>query len=152
MYVDLRRKREKKTNYKKRLKYLKSKKYRIVIRRSNKYITIQLVKYEENGDKTLLSINSKMLSKVGWEGSFKNREAAYLSGYLFGMKCLKEDLKEGIIDLGLQNFNNKTGKLAAVIKGIKDSGMNIKVGFDLDKVILNRDKIMSFMNKLKEIV
>ena len=152
MFVDFRRKREKKTDYKKRLKYLKSGKNRIVIRKTNKYIIIQLIKYEREGDKTLIAINSKVLSKLGWDNSFKNKEAAYISGYLFGLKCLKEGYKEGIIDLGLQNFNNKTGKLAAAIKGIKDSGMDIKVGFDLERIILNEEKINKFKEKVKEIL
>ena len=48
--VPFRRKREGKTNYKKRLGLLKSKSLRLVVRKSNKHILVQLV------DQTIFSM------------------------------------------------------------------------------------------------
>ena len=64
--VRYRRKREGRTNYKKRLELLKGKKERLVIRRTNTQIIMQIVNYSENGDKVLLTVNSGELQKKGW--------------------------------------------------------------------------------------
>ena len=57
--VKYRRKREGRTNYKKRLELLKSGSPRLVIRKSNTSITLQLVMYESDGDKVLITYTSK---------------------------------------------------------------------------------------------
>jgi len=59
--VPYRRKREGKTNYKKRLEYLKSKQLRLVIRKTNKHMILQIVQYHPDGDKVLLGVSSKKL-------------------------------------------------------------------------------------------
>ena len=53
------RKREGKTNYKKRLKLLQSRTTRLVIRKSNKHIIAQLTNYYPDGDKVVVGVNSK---------------------------------------------------------------------------------------------
>jgi large subunit ribosomal protein L18 len=57
--VPYRRKREGKTNYKKRLEYLKSKSTRLVIRKTNKHVIMQLVQYHPDGDHVLIGVSSK---------------------------------------------------------------------------------------------
>ena len=56
--VKFRRRRSGKTNYKKRLAFMKSEKSRLVVRRSNKYLITQLVNYDEAGDKIVAQFNS----------------------------------------------------------------------------------------------
>ena len=54
-----RRRLENKTDYKLRMGLLKSKTDRITIRKSNKYISLQVVKSEEAQDRVLFGISSK---------------------------------------------------------------------------------------------
>jgi len=61
--VKFRRRRENITDYKKRLKLLKSKKLRFAVRRFLNNILAQITLYNEKGDKTLLTIHSKILEK-----------------------------------------------------------------------------------------
>ena len=65
--MPFRRRREGKTNYKKRLKLLLSKKPRLVVRKSLKYIRAQIVEFDKKGDKTLASAFSRELKKLGWK-------------------------------------------------------------------------------------
>lgn len=119
--VRFKRRREGKTNYRQRVDYLKSKKPRLVIRKSNKYIITQIIEYSIKGDKTLFSVNSKTLEKLGWNYSKKSIPAAYLTGLLLG-KTTK--IKECILDLG--DLHSREGtRIYAVAKGFKDAGSKL---------------------------
>ena len=122
---EFRRKREGKTNYKKRLNLLLSKKPRLVIRKSLKNIIVQIIEYAPNGDKVIVGANSKELEKkFQWKSGRSNMPAAYLTGYLLGKKATKKDIKEAVLDLGL-NESTKGGKFYAVLKGVLDAGIII---------------------------
>jgi large subunit ribosomal protein L18 len=119
--VKFRRRREIKTDYKKRLKYLKSKKPRFVIRASNKNCVCQVVKYSPTGDVNVATARSVELNKYGYKGNTGNRKAIYLTGYL----CAKRSKeKKAIVDMGLQHLHPK-GKLYSAIKGAINAGMDI---------------------------
>lgn len=121
-----RRKLEGKTNYKKRLKYLVSSRLRMVIRRSNKAVYVQIVEYSENGDKTITSVTSRELAKLGYKGSYKNTSTAYLTGLLIAKKLKDKSIKDVLPDLGF--YSPISGSLVfAVIKGAKDGGLNLKI-------------------------
>ena len=124
--VKYRRRRENKTDYKARLSLLKSELPRIAIRKTNKYIIIQLIESKEAQDFVLLTVNSKELLKYGWPeaaaGSLKSVPAAYLTGFLFAKK-LKE-IKKGIADLGLQR-STKGSRVYAALMGATEGGMEI---------------------------
>jgi large subunit ribosomal protein L18 len=125
-FVKYRRKREGKTNYTKRLRMLKGEKVRLVVRKTLKYITVQLIKYENDGDKTLMSLSSKELIKYGWKGYCRNIPAAYLIGLLLGKKA---KVKDAVFDIGLNNTNSTI--LFAVLRGAVDAGLNIPHSEDL---------------------
>jgi len=122
--LDFKRKRDGKTNYKRRLALLKGRIDRLVVRKTNKYLIVQIVRYEPNGDKVLVSANSKELLKLGWTSSCKNIPAGYLTGLVLGKKANEKKLTESIVDLGLQT-PIKGSRLYAVIKGVIDSGLNV---------------------------
>jgi large subunit ribosomal protein L18 len=123
-FLEYRRKREGKTNYKSRLNLLKSNLVRIVVRKSLKNIIIQAVEYHPDGDKTILSATSKELKEFGWKGSGKNTPAAYLLGYLFGMKAKTKKIDGAILDKGL--YPTRKGTFVfAVLKGVTDAGLNV---------------------------
>lgn len=134
--VKFRRRREGKTDYKKRLNLLKSGEVRFVVRLSNKYITCQFIKYETEGDKTLVSVSSKKLASHGWKKSGKNKAAAYLSGYLAG-KLAEKKVKKAIFDIGLQSPTNS--KLFAALKGAVDAGIIIPHGESKLPVLEEKD-------------
>lgn len=121
---------EKKTNYKKRLGLLLSEKPRVVIRTSNKHTKTQIIKYETDGDKTLISASSQELQKLGWKYSTSNLPAAYLTGLLIGQKAKKEKIKDIVVDFGVQR-TIKGSRLYATIKGIIDSGLKAPCSEDV---------------------
>ncbi len=84
--VEYRRKRKGKTNYKKRLNLLLSNKPRLVIRKTLTNTIAQIVNYDENGDKTIISAKSSELTKIGWKMNTGNIPAAYLTGMLLAKK------------------------------------------------------------------
>ncbi|MBS3162675.1 50S ribosomal protein L18 [Candidatus Woesearchaeota archaeon] len=123
-YVVYRRKREGKTDYKLRLSLLKSEKLRLVVRKSLKNILVQANQYESNGDKTLLTANSKELEQYGWKGYKRNVPAAYLTGFLFGTKAKKIGMDNLILDKGLY-VSRKGTIIYSVLKGVVDAGVNV---------------------------
>jgi large subunit ribosomal protein L18 len=136
--VRFRRRRKGKTNYRKRVMSLKSNSLRLVIRSSNNYIQAQFVKYEATGDKTLLTINSVILSKkYGWKHSCKNTPAAYLTGLLAGKLAVKAKLNAAIADVGLKTVT-KGSAIFAVVKGAADAGL--KINFN-PKILPSEDRI-----------
>ena len=115
------------TDYSLRLKLLKSGLTRAVVRRSNKNMLVQLVDYEGNGDKIVVSARSVDLVKLGLTLNTGNISSAYLTGYLAGKRALKAKINgECIVDLGLQRVLYGSRVFAAV-KGLLDSGLNVKV-------------------------
>ena len=119
--MPFRRKKEGKTDYKKRLALLKSKKLRLVVRRSNKHMIAQLVKYSDNGDIMVHNFSTKHLAKFGWQMNTGNIPSAYLLGLLLGKTAKGE---EAILDLGLQTPISGS-RVYAVLKGVIDGGLKI---------------------------
>lgn len=117
---------QQKTNYKKRLALLKSKQDRVVIRRTNKQVVVQLVKFEPKGDKTLCSAVSTELKEMGWNGSGKNMPASYLTGFLCGKRAMKAGVSNAILDMGLHTPVHG-GRIFAALKGFVDAGVKVPV-------------------------
>lgn len=147
MKLDKRRRLEFKTNYNKRLKLLEGNSPKLVIRKTNRYIILQIVESKNAQDKVIYSVNTKELLKFGWpkekQGSLKSLTAAYLGGLLIGKKA--EKLKTRVIlDTGLIP-NTRGSRIYAAVKGAADAGLNIN--FD-EKVIPPMDSIEGENNKL----
>lgn len=122
--LSYKRKREQKTDYKKRLKLLISKKNRLVVRKFNKNIVAQIIEYDQNGDKVVAAAHTRELIKLGWKGARGNIPAAYLTGLLCGKKAAKAGVKEAVLDTGLQS-SVKGSAIYAALKGVVDSGINV---------------------------
>ena len=85
----------------------------------------QVVEYQENGDKVMVSAYSRELTKqYGWNIARRNTPCAYLTGYLLGTKAVKKNLKEAVVDLGLQK-PIRGSLLFAVVKGAQDAGLQL---------------------------
>jgi large subunit ribosomal protein L18 len=150
MKLDKRRRIENKTNYHKRLILLKGKSPRLVIRKTNKYVILQIIESKNAQDKVVCSVSTKDLLKSGWpkekQGSLKSISAAYLAGLILGKKAGK--LKDRVIvDTGLIP-NTKGSRIYAAVKGVADSG--IEINYD-EKVIPKMEKIEGKAHKLEEI-
>jgi large subunit ribosomal protein L18 len=129
--LQYRRKREGRTDYKKRLVLLKSGMPRLVIRASNKSMQAQIVEYSPDGDKVLATVHATDLKKHGWNGATGNLPAAYLTGVLLAHKLKKHTLgADLILDIGLQK-HHKGGRLYAVAKGAIDGGLAVRVSEDV---------------------
>lgn len=127
--IKKRRRLEGKTDYKARLVMLKSRKDRVIFRKTNKYILGQFVKSENAQDKVSVSVSSKELVDYGWPsaamGSLKSLTAAYLTGLLLGKKVAdKEENAIAIFDTGLIR-NIPKSRVYAFLKGAIDSGIKI---------------------------
>jgi large subunit ribosomal protein L18 len=122
-HVKPRRHRERKTDYRLRLKLLRSKKPRIVVRKSLRAIRVQFVEYSPQGDKILASALSNELAKeYGWKYSVSNTPAAYLTGFLAGKRAKEKGLEQGVLDIGL-NHPTAGSTLFASLKGVLDAGI-----------------------------
>ena len=135
MKTQRKRRNERKTDYGKRVKLLKSNTPRLVFRKTNRYVNAQYVESREAQDKVLLGINSKKLLEYGWpkefEGSLKSIPACYLTGFLIGKEILNKKLSTPIIDFGMIRNLHKT-KTYAFLKGLIDSGVKIKTNKEKD--------------------
>ena len=103
---------------------LKSGKLRFVVRRSSNNITCQIISHDSKGDKTMVNTNSTDIKKLGWNGHLGNLTSAYLIGLLCGVRAKSQNIKEAVLDLGLQT-SIKGSKLYSALKGALDAGINI---------------------------
>ncbi len=127
---------------------LLSKKPRVVVRKSCRYIKGQFVEYNQKGDKVLVFVESKELKKFGWKGIFNNIPAAYLTGILFAKKIGK---KKAILDLGMQ-ISIKGNVLYGFVKGCIDGGLNIPCSKNMfpSEDRLNAKHIADYAKLLKD--
>lgn len=128
--LKLRRRYEGKTDYRKRMSLLKSGLPRVVVRRTNYRIIVQIVDFDRRGDKTLCQASSNELEKYGWKCSKKNLPAAYLTGFLCGKRTVKLGKlrnNEAVLDMGLYR-SHKGGRIFSALKGIIDAGIKVPCG------------------------
>ena len=154
MRLPRRRRLEAKTDYKARLALLKSGRPRIIVRKTNRYIIVQLVETNIAQDKILINLSSKYLLEKGWpkelNGSLKNLSASYLTGFIIG-NLAKGKAKEAILDLGMHR-NIQKSRIYAVVKGALDAGLKIPCSEEnlpsLEK-IKNNPKTGNLIDKIK---
>src|SRR5674536_406836 len=125
--VPFRRRREGKTNYRKRLGLLLSRKYRVVVRKSSCNLIMQLVEHSTVGDKTLASASALDLKKIGYKGATGNTPAAYLTGILFAGRALAAGYSNGVLDLGL-NAHSRGSRIYAAVLGAVEARMDSPFG------------------------
>ena len=122
-HVKPRRRREGKTDYRRRLALLKSRKTRIVVRKSLRNFRIQFIDYDERGDHIQVSaLASELNKKYDWKYSTSTTPAAYLTGLLAGVRAKEKGINEGVLDIGRQ-VPARGSKIFAALKGIIDAGV-----------------------------
>ena len=129
-FVPFRRRREGKTDYYQRTRLVVADVPRMVVRKTNRHIIIQLVTAEMEGDKTLVAANSAELEKYGYKGSTSNTPAAYLTGMLFAAKAKKAQYDSAILDIGLTRAT-PGARVFAALKGAVEAGLEIPHGEEI---------------------
>ncbi len=122
--VPLRRRREGRTDYRRRLRLLRGGQPRAVVRKTNTGVVVQLAQFTETGDRVLASAVTRELRELGWTGATGNVPAAYLTGLLAGRRAVGGGITNAVLDLGRQ-VPTKGGRVFAVLKGLVDAGLEI---------------------------
>ena len=129
-FVPFRRRREGKTDYYQRTRLIVADVPRMVVRKTNRHIIVQLVTAELDGDRTLVAANSAELEKYGYKGSTSSTPAAYLTGMLFAVKAKKAKQESAILDIGL-NRATPGARVFAALKGAVEAGLAIPHGEEI---------------------
>ncbi|MEM2024846.1 MAG: 50S ribosomal protein L18 [Desulfurococcaceae archaeon] len=129
--VPRKRRREGKTNYYKRYTMILSGHPRFVVRKTNKYLWVQVVIAKPNGDQVLASAHSRELAtKFSWKGGTSNTPAAYLTGLLAALRALQKEIKYAVPDIGL--YSPTEGSIVfAAIKAANDAGLEVPLSKDV---------------------
>jgi large subunit ribosomal protein L18 len=122
--VKFRRRREGKTNYYRRRRLLLSRRPRLVVRKTNTNIIVQIINASVVGDSTVASAISTELGTHGWSAGTGNIPAAYLTGFLLGRRAQSRGVKEAVLDVGL-NPPVRGSKIYAALKGAIDAGLEV---------------------------
>ena len=125
--VAFRRRREGVTDYSHRLKLVKSGTARAVVRKTNRYCTVQFIEFGDSGDRVLASASSIELRKYGWKGAASNSAAAYLTGMLAAKRASKHGVTDAILDAGMISPSRNSGVYAALC-GMLEAGLEIPHG------------------------
>lgn len=133
--VPMRRRREGRTDYGKRLELLKSGELRAVVRISNKHATVQFVAYTPDGDETVVTAVSQQLEELGWDNNTGNLSAAYLTGYLAATKALADGAERAVPDMGVRD-QQYASRAYAALQGVRDAGIEMS----LDESVLPADE------------
>jgi large subunit ribosomal protein L18 len=128
---------DKKTDYAKRLKLVKSGLPRAAIRKTLGNLTVQIINFEEAGDKVVAAASSKQLEGFGWKAPNGNVPAAYLTGLLAGVRAKNAKVHEAVADMGLKKSTPGSRQYAA-LKGLLDAGL--KIAHDA-KILPHEDRI-----------
>jgi large subunit ribosomal protein L18 len=96
----------------------------VTVKVSDQNVASQVLRPRPTGDIVLASAHSRELAKQGWKGAFNNLPACYLTGLILGKKALTKGIQNAILYVGKDHF---TSRVAACLKGIVDSGVQIPV-------------------------
>ena len=123
--VQLRRRREGKTDYQARKALVISGRPRLVVRTSLRNVNAQIIIAKQKGDQVLASANSReLVKKYGWRVPAGNIPAAYLTGLLVGLKAKAANVDGSILDIGLIT-PTKGARIFAILKGVVDAGVEV---------------------------
>lgn len=136
--VQLRRRREGKTDYQARKAMVISRRPRLVTRPSIKNVTAQIIIAKPQGDQVLAAANSReLVKKYGWKAATGNIPAAYLTGLLCGLKAKAAGIDSAILDIGMV-IPTKGSKVFAILHGVIDAGIEVPHGDE--KIVPDRAK------------
>jgi large subunit ribosomal protein L18 len=111
-----------------------------------------VVKFIQDGDRTLLTVNARSLEKQYKWSAKRKVWTAYLTGLLAGKKAMENKVKKTIPDIG-RYTPSKGAIVFAALKGAIDAGL--EMGLDEEKVPTNKlaappDSIKKEFEELKK--
>jgi len=136
-HVPFRRRREGKTDFRKRLRHLRSGKPRLVVRRTLTKTIVQVTEYTPEGDRILAQATSPELVKMGWGASSSTVPAAYLTGLLAAKRATEAGVEEAILDGGIGKPSTG-GKVYSALQGALDGGLWVPHG---EEVLPSEERI-----------
>lgn len=126
--VPFRRRREGKTDYRARRRMLQGESTRAVVRLTNRRVLVSLTDFDPTGDRVVAAADSGELSGVGFPArDLASTPAAYLTGYLAGLRAKERGTEAAILDVGLRH-PTAGGRLLSALKGLLDAGLQIPHG------------------------
>ncbi len=126
--VPFRRRREGKTDYRVRLRLLKSGRARAVVRLTDRRVRVAVVAYDPVGDRVVAAADSRELGRLQFPAtSLASTPAAYLTAYLAGLRAKAAGTGAAVLDAGLRH-PTEGGRLAAALKGLLDAGIEVPHG------------------------
>lgn len=151
--VGMKRRREGKTDYRRRTRYLLSGLPRLVVRRSNAHYYAHVAVPSDMGDMTLASAHSKELTSFDWNGNSGRGTAGYLTGYLCAKRTLHAGIGKAILDAGL-TIPGAGSNTFAVLKGAVDAGLDVPcdegIFPKMDRVKVDDDSFDVALGKIDE--
>lgn len=118
------------TDYRRRLKLLRSKKPRAVVRVSNTQTVCQFTEWAPEGDQVRHSFSgTDLVKKYSWPDkmSIKSIPASYMVGFALGSAAKASGHEEAVLDIGLQ-ASSPGARVFAALKGMIDAGLDIPHG------------------------
>lgn len=128
--VPYRRRREGKTDYRRRLRLVKSGLPRLVVRNTINKTIVQVTEFHPDGDRILAQATSPELAKLGWSASLSSTPAAYLTGLLAAKRATASGVGIALLDGGLGK-PSRGGKIYSALQGAVDGGLEIPHGEDV---------------------
>jgi large subunit ribosomal protein L18 len=126
--VHFRRRREGKTDYRVRLRLLRSGEPRAVVRFSGRRVHVAIVQYDPVGDRVVAAAESAELGRLGFpSSSLASTPAAYLTAYLAGLRSKSAGAESVVLDTGIRH-PTEGGRLSAALKGLLDAGLEVPHG------------------------
>jgi LSU ribosomal protein L18P len=108
------------------------------------------MKFDPKGDITIASAHSiELVKKYGWKGDTNNTPAAYLTGFLAGLRAKKAGIESAVADIGLFT-PTKGARVFYAIKGALDAGLKVPMGdIELDEDRIKGVHISEYAKKLE---
>ncbi|HKS59849.1 MAG TPA: 50S ribosomal protein L18 [Thermoplasmata archaeon] len=126
--VPFRRRRSGKTDFRVRLRLLKGDRPRAVVRITRHRVLVAIASFDPVGDRIVASAESPELTRHGFpKAGLASTPAAYLTGYLAGLRAKARGTSAAILDTGLRH-PTRGGRLLGALKGLIDAGVEIPRG------------------------
>jgi large subunit ribosomal protein L18 len=123
--VAFRRRREGKTDYRRRLRLLKSHRARAVVRLSGRRVLVSVTAFDPAGDRVVAAAESRELPRFGFpESGLASTPASYLTGYLAGLRAKEAGTTEAVLDAGTRR-PIPGGRLLGALRGLLDAGIDV---------------------------
>ena len=123
------RRRNGKTDYRRRLRMLRGGAPRAIVRVSNTQVVCQLAQFDPEGDRFVASVCGNNLATYGWPAgaSTKSIPACYVAGFALGKAALSAGHDSAILDIGLA-ASSPGNRIFAALKGMVDAGLDVPHG------------------------